>query len=78
MNKKAQLDPCIRCHKIPEETDRFCTGCGAPLQNRCSDEPGLLKKGCTHLNPRSAAYCSKCGLPTTFKLYGLVEAQPRK
>jgi len=44
------------------------------LQNRCFDEPGLLKKGCNHVNHRSAAYCAKCGGPTLFLVHGLIEA----
>ncbi|GIP38168.1 hypothetical protein J31TS4_14480 [Paenibacillus sp. J31TS4] len=63
---------CIRCSKQASETDKYCIDCGAPLQNRCSDEPGLLKKGCTYLNAPNAAYCAKCGEPTLFQLHGLL------
>lgn len=67
-----QQEPCTRCNKIPNENDKYCTDCGAPLQNRCSDEPGLLKKGCSFLNKQDAAYCAKCGEPTMFLLHGLI------
>jgi hypothetical protein len=72
MSKKAELEPCARCSKLPHENDVHCTDCGAPLQNRCSDEHGLLKKGCSYVNPRTAAYCGKCGEPTVFQLHGLI------
>jgi len=72
--KSDPLPPCIRCSKLPAEGDKFCTDCGAPLQNRCFDEPGLLKKGCKHVNHRTAAYCAKCGGPTMFLMHGLVES----
>lgn len=72
MAKKAELEPCIRCGKLPGENDKHCTDCGAPVQNRCFDEPGPLKKGCRHVNARSAAYCAKCGEPTLFLLHGLI------
>lgn len=64
--------PCIRCAKLPKDGDRYCTDCGAPLKNRCFDEPGLLKKGCTNVNSPTAAYCAKCGGPTLFLVHGLI------
>ncbi len=70
MTKK--MDPCIRCSKVPSENDKYCNDCGAPLENRCSDEPGILKKGCRFVNPPDAAYCAKCGEPTMFHLHGLI------
>lgn len=72
MSKQAELYPCIRCNKVPDENDKYCTDCGVPLKNRCSDEPSLLKKGCTYLNAQHAAYCAKCGEPTMFQLHGLI------
>ncbi|RKP54364.1 hypothetical protein D7Z26_13485 [Cohnella endophytica] len=75
MSKKEELHPCVRCYKFPNEKDKHCTDCGAPLQNRCSDEPGLLDKGCTFLNNQNAAYCAKCGQPTLFQLHGLITPQ---
>ncbi|GAA4828909.1 hypothetical protein GCM10023310_02310 [Paenibacillus vulneris] len=63
---------CLRCSKTANENDKFCIDCGAPLQNRCSDEPGLLKKGCSYLNVQNAAFCAKCGEPTLFQLHGLI------
>lgn len=71
-DKKEELPVCVRCHKTGEEKDRYCTSCGAPLYNHCTDEKGLLSKGCRFLNPSHAAYCAKCGQETTFKRAGLV------
>ncbi|TJY44063.1 hypothetical protein E5161_01305 [Cohnella pontilimi] len=67
-----EIQPCVRCAKLPGEKDAYCTDCGAPLVNRCIDEPGILKKGCGCVNPPTAAYCHKCGEPTTFNFHGLV------
>lgn len=72
MAKKDELEPCLRCGKLPKENDRYCMDCGAPLQNRCFDEPGILGKGCRFVNSRTAAYCAKCGEPTLFNLHGLI------
>ncbi|MFB5678324.1 hypothetical protein ACE3NQ_22780 [Paenibacillus terreus] len=72
MSEKEKQVPCIRCGQIPEEKDKFCTLCGTPVKNTCCDEPGKLDKGCKHVNPQTAAYCAKCGLPTIYKLYGIV------
>jgi hypothetical protein len=72
---KAKSEPiqCIRCARISKEGDRFCANCGAPLQNRCFDEPGPLKKGCRFVNEPTAAYCAKCGEPTLFHIHGLIQ-----
>jgi hypothetical protein len=72
MSKQRELHPCIRCSKIPAENDIFCTDCGAPVQNVCSDVPGILRKGCTFVNSRTASYCAKCGEPTIYQLNGLI------
>lgn len=72
MSKKAEINPCIRCKKLPGENDQYCTDCGAPVVNRCSDEPSLLSKGCNFINDPKAAYCSRCGEPTLFLLHGLI------
>ncbi|MCC3373107.1 hypothetical protein [Cohnella sp. REN36] len=72
MAQKDPPEPCVRCAKLPGEKDKYCTGCGAPLVNRCFDEHGPLKKGCNAVNDRDAAYCAKCGEPTLFNLFGLL------
>ncbi len=69
---KDKLITCVRCTYTTKETDEFCIRCGAPLHNRCTDEPGLLDKGCKFVNKPEAAYCAKCGHPTVFLRTGLV------
>lgn len=71
-NKKEELPVCVRCRKTGEEKDRYCTACGAPLINRCSDDSGLVSKGCGFINQPHAAFCAKCGEETVFKKAGLV------
>ncbi|WP_123041063.1 hypothetical protein [Cohnella candidum] len=72
MSKKPELYPCIRCLRMPQENERFCADCGTPVQNRCSDEPGILRRGCRFVNPPTAAYCVKCGEPTVYQRNGLI------
>lgn len=62
---------CLRCSHVNGK-HAYCIKCGAPLVNRCLDEPGLLKKGCGKVNPSEAAFCSFCGEQTTFNKAGLV------
>jgi len=64
---------CVRCAHVHGKEAQFCIKCGAPLINRCSDEKGLLDKGCRALNPPEAAYCQRCGQPTVFNKAGLVQ-----
>jgi hypothetical protein len=71
MSKK-EPPSCVRCRKKAGENDKFCTDCGSPLFNRCSDEPGILKKGCSHLNEPDAAFCARCGEQTVFQMHGLI------
>ena len=78
MSEKKELPVCIRCHRTGGEKDRFCISCGAPLINRCSDEPGLVSKGCRHVNLPDASYCARCGEETTFKKAGLLTPFPQK
>lgn len=72
MAKQEQLPPCVRCGRLPAEKDKYCTDCGTPLKNTCCDEPGILGKGCSFVNPPNAAYCAKCGEPTIYQLHGIV------
>lgn len=64
---------CVRCQHVADKNEKYCIRCGAPLVNRCSDEKGLLGKGCTKINRQDAAYCSQCGEPTFFHKAGLIE-----
>jgi len=72
-DKKKEPIACLRCQHIGDENDKHCVKCGAPLINRCGDEPGgLLSNGCSHVNRPDAAYCAKCGHPTLFHKEGLI------
>lgn len=71
-DKKEKIYTCVRCWHVSNEGDKHCTQCGAPLINRCSDEPGLVSKGCKHINEPTAAFCAKCGEKTIFNHHGLV------
>lgn len=64
--------PCVRCGYRPDEKDRYCIQCGAPLQNKCTNDGGLLGDPCNQINLPHAAFCSKCGAPTLFKQKGLI------
>jgi RNA polymerase subunit RPABC4/transcription elongation factor Spt4 len=63
---------CVKCGHVAEEKEEYCTKCGSPLINRCSDRKGLIDKGCSKVNKPDAAFCAKCGLPTVFNKQGLV------
>jgi RNA polymerase subunit RPABC4/transcription elongation factor Spt4 len=69
---RMKVERCVRCRYMPEEKDKYCIRCGAPLINRCTDQKGLVHKGCNKVNRVDAAYCADCGSPTTFNLAGLV------
>ena len=63
---------CTRCGYEANEKEKHCVLCGAPLHNKCMDEPGKLHKGCGKKNDPHAAFCSVCGHPTLFHHHGLV------
>ncbi|WP_077615720.1 hypothetical protein [Caenibacillus caldisaponilyticus] len=71
-DKKEDPRVCVRCGHVGGENDSHCIKCGAPLINKCADEPGLISDGCTHVNRPDAAFCAKCGHPTVFHKEGLV------
>lgn len=73
MAEKEKKRTCVRCLYDHSEDDQYCIRCGAPLVNRCTDESGLLSKGCSKVNSPEAAYCSRCGQPTVFHRAGLVK-----
>lgn len=65
---------CARCGSVNDSSYAHCIRCGAPLLNRCGDEPGMISKGCTFVNSPEAAFCAKCGHPTIFNQEGIVRA----
>ncbi len=63
---------CLKCGYTtdPEDDEElYCSACGAPLINRCSD----YTCGIT-LQP-TAAYCKKCGAESIFLNWGLVSSK---
>lgn len=72
MAEDKKIEPCIRCGSIPEEKDKYCIHCGAPLVNKCTRPKSPLHAGCSKVNRRDAAFCSGCGHPTTFRVEGLL------
>ncbi len=74
--KKEERHTCVRCGRLSDEGDKYCIFCGAPLINHCGDEPGLVSKGCKHINRKDAAFCAKCGYQTRFYLDGLIDPSP--
>ena len=65
--------PCARCGYVNDKNDSHCIKCGAPLLNKCADEPGRIHKGCSFVNKPEAAFCAKCGHPTIFHQEGIVQ-----
>ncbi|MGV3487285.1 MAG: hypothetical protein ACO1OC_01690 [Tuberibacillus sp.] len=68
--------PCARCGYVNDKDHKNCIKCGAPLLNKCADEPGLIHKGCSFTNKPEAAFCAKCGHPTIFNKEGIVTPHP--
>jgi len=65
---------CTKCQYITEdEKHQFCTRCGSPLLNRCTDTPGISRRHCCGaINENNALYCYKCGQPTLFYVKGII------
>lgn len=63
------MKPCIFCKKEYDETDsttEYCSYCGAPLRNRCSDY------SCGYDLDDDACFCKYCGSPSTFYNAGIL------
>lgn len=75
-NEEKEKIVCHRCGYTAEKGDKHCVLCGAPLENRCMDEPGLVHSGCGAKNEPHAAFCVKCGYPTLFNHHGIVKPHP--
>ena len=48
---------CTRCQFDNPDDNRFCGGCGAPLDKACSS--------CGHANPSNSRFCGDCGIELT-------------
>lgn len=61
---------CLNCGAETDPNDNeeyFCSKCGAPVVNRCSNYE------CDHLLKETALFCKYCGCKSTFNNYGLFD-----
>lgn len=72
MTETNKSKACFRCGHYPDEQDRYCTQCGAPLKNTCTNRGGLLGEPCKKINHPQAIFCASCGRYTTFYKAGLL------
>ena len=73
MAEKEQAS-CVRCGFQTDKNNRYCTRCGAPLKNNCTNDGGMLGDPCHKVNPQDAAYCFACGSPTIFFKKNLIHS----
>ena len=70
---KCKAKKCLKCGEKTTEGDEkefFCSHCGAPVLNRCSDYE------CRKILEPTAKFCKYCGNPSIFKNYGLLDKTP--
>lgn len=63
---------CLRCGYTTNPDDKeelYCSDCGAPLINSCSNY------GCGITLPPTAAHCKKCGTASLFLNWGLISSK---
>lgn len=61
---------CLKCGATTDPDDEeelFCSKCGAPVVNRCSDY------NCSKILKEDAQFCKYCGASSIFKNYGLFD-----
>lgn len=66
-----KVKKCLKCGAETDSKDEkewFCSQCGAPVLNRCSDY------NCKKVLDEKAKYCKYCGSASIFKNYGLLDA----
>ena len=66
--KKFKLKKCLNCETDTNPNDEkefFCSQCGAPVLNRCSNY------NCQEILDEKAKYCKYCGSNSIFNNYGL-------
>lgn len=70
MNSKT----CKRCNSTTiNSDDNFCSSCGLPLQNFCSDKNCLLEQGDNHKYLDSETrYCPVCGSESVYLELGVL------
>ena len=65
-----KVKKCIKCGyetNPNDEREFFCSQCGAPVLNRCSNY------NCQEILDEKAQYCKYCGATSTFKNYGIFD-----
>lgn len=73
MNVEYKAKKCLNCKAETDPNDEeelFCSKCGAPVVNRCSDY------NCDKLLKEDAKFCKYCGSPSIFNNYGLFSNTP--
>jgi RNA polymerase subunit RPABC4/transcription elongation factor Spt4 len=74
----AEAKACIRCGTGYEKGQRYCSFCGAPVVNRCTDPGDLLGDPCGNVCKEDQAFCPKCGSITAFNKAGLLHSPYRE
>lgn len=67
---KHKVKKCLKCGAetdINDEKEFFCSQCGAPVLNRCSNYD------CQEILSEKAKFCKYCGTTSIFKNYGLLD-----
>ena len=70
MNVEYKSKKCLKCEAETnpnDEEELFCSKCGAPVVNRCSDY------NCDKLLKEDAKFCKYCGSSSIFNNYGLLD-----
>lgn len=66
--KKFKVKKCLKCSyetNPNDENEFFCSQCGAPVLNKCSDY------NCQEILDENAKFCKYCGSASIFKNFGL-------
>jgi len=67
---KNKSKECLKCGAETDANDKsefFCSQCGAPVVNRCSNYE------CEEILKETAKFCKYCGHSSIFENYGLLE-----
>lgn len=68
--KNLKVKKCLKCGAETNPNDEkefFCSQCGAPVLNKCSNY------NCQEILDEHAKFCKYCGSPSTFYNYGLLD-----
>lgn len=70
---KYKVKKCLQCGaetNLNDNEELFCSKCGAPLVNRCSNY------SCKKFLKENDKYCKHCGSASTFNNYGILDFPP--